>query len=594
MFESTQSKLGITELVLRDGHQSLVATRMSIDDMLPIAAKLDKIGYWSVESWGGATFDACIRYLGEDPWDRIRELKKAMPNTPQQMLLRGQNLLGYKHYADDVVDSFVEKSAANGVDVFRVFDALNDTRNMVQAIKAVIKTGKHAQGTLSYTVSPVHNLDYWLDLATEIADMGVDSIVIKDMAGLLKPYIAFELVKRIKTQLSIPVHMQCHATTGMATATLLKAIEAGIDNVDTSISPFSHTYGHSATESVVSILQDTARDTGLDLLALEEIATYFRPVRKKYSRFEGMLKGIDSRILVNQVPGGMLTNMENQLKEQNALDRLDDVLSEITLVRKDLGYLPLVTPTSQIVGTQAVINVLAGVRYKSITKEVANLIKGEYGRTPATIDADLCKRVLDDAGVGAKIITHRFADDLAPEMESYTTQLTAIAKEQNITLRKDRLEEEVLIYALFAQTGVQFLKNRDNPDAFEKASYAKVEGKAGNYQVTVGEHSYTVNVNEAGQVSQIGSSIVPQSAPPSQAAPSSGSQTIVVPLSGRILQVLVKSGDVIAVNQVVAVIEAMKMETEIKASSAGVVAQVNCVAGDAVNNGTVVLTFEPA
>ena len=362
-----EKKLGITELVLRDGHQSLLATRMRIDDMLPIAEKLDQVGFWSLESWGGATFDACIRYLGEDPWERIRLLKEAMPNTPQQMLLRGQNILGYRHYADDVVSKFVERSAKNGVDVFRIFDTMNDTRNLSTAIKATIDVGKHAQGTISYTVSPVHTLDLWLDLAKQIEDMGAHSLCIKDMAGLLKPYVAFELVSRLKATLDIPIHMQCHATTGMSTATYIKSIEAGIDNVDTSISSMSMTYGHSATESLVAILEENERDTGLNITLLEEIASYFRDVRKKYAKFEGSLRGVDSRILVAQVPGGMLTNLENQLREQNATDRLDEVLEEIPKVREELGYIPLVTPTSQIVGSQAVINVLLGERYKNIT-----------------------------------------------------------------------------------------------------------------------------------------------------------------------------------------------------------------------------------
>ncbi|MCG8533722.1 MAG: pyruvate carboxylase subunit B, partial [Pseudomonadales bacterium] len=392
---SEKKPLGITDVVLRDAHQSLFATRMRIDDMLPIAEKLDKVGFWSIESWGGATFDACIRYLGEDPWERIRLLKQAMPNTPQQMLLRGQNLLGYRHYADDVVNKFVERAAVNGVDVFRVFDAMNDPRNLETAIKAVLKQGKHAQGTISYTVSPVHTIDMWVDMAKTIEDMGANSICIKDMAGLLKPYVGFELVTRLKQAVQIPIHMQCHATTGMSTATALKCAEAGIDNVDTAISSMSMTYGHSPTEAVVAILQDTDRDTGLNIDLLEEIAGYFREVRKKYAKFEGALRGIDSRILVAQVPGGMLTNMESQLKEQGAGDKLDDVLAEIPRVREDLGFIPLVTPTSQIVGTQAVLNVLTGERYKSISKETAGVLKGEYGAAPAPFNKALQERVLD-------------------------------------------------------------------------------------------------------------------------------------------------------------------------------------------------------
>ncbi|MGB1191402.1 MAG: pyruvate carboxylase subunit B, partial [Pseudomonadales bacterium] len=422
----TKKPLGITDVVLRDAHQSLFATRMRLDDMLPIAEKLDQVGFWSLESWGGATFDACIRYLGEDPWERIRELKKAMPNTPQQMLFRGQNILGYRHYADDVVERFVERAAINGVDVFRVFDAINDPRNLETSIKAVRKVGKHAQGTISYTLSPVHNIDLWVNLAKQIESMGADSIAIKDMAGLLKPYVAFELVSRLKKELNIPIHMQCHATTGMSTATALKAIEAGIDNIDTSISSMSMTYGHSPTESVVAILQDTDRDTGLNIHLLEEIAAYFRDIRKKYAKFEGSLRGVDSRILVAQVPGGMLTNMENQLKDQGAADKLDAVLEEIPRVREDLGFIPLVTPTSQIVGTQAVMNVIFGERYKSISKETAGVLKGEYGATPAAVNADLQARVLD----GSEAITCRPADLLTSELDKLTTDLKTIVKDQ--------------------------------------------------------------------------------------------------------------------------------------------------------------------
>ncbi|HTN33482.1 MAG TPA: pyruvate carboxylase subunit B, partial [Marinobacter sp.] len=379
----TKKPLGITDVVLRDAHQSLLATRMRLDDMLPIAEKLDKVGYWSLETWGGATFDSCIRYLGEDPWERIRELKKAMPNTPQQMLLRGQNLLGYRHYADDVVERFVDRAAESGVDVFRIFDAMNDPRNLDTAIKAVRRNGKHAQGTISYTTSPVHTVDMWVELAKEIEAMGADSICIKDMAGLLKPYVAFDLVSRLKAELNVPVHMHCHATTGLSIATVIKAAEAGVDNVDTAISAMSMTYGHSPTETIFASLEGTGRDTGLDLTLLEEIAAYFREVRKKYAKFEGSLKGVDSRILLAQVPGGMLTNMESQLREQNAGDKFDEVLAEIPKVREDLGYIPLVTPTSQIVGTQAVLNVLTGERYKSVSKETSAILKGEYGSAPA-------------------------------------------------------------------------------------------------------------------------------------------------------------------------------------------------------------------
>ncbi|MDH1210323.1 sodium-extruding oxaloacetate decarboxylase subunit alpha, partial [Pseudomonas chengduensis] len=495
---AVKQALGITDVVLRDAHQSILATRVRLEDMLPIAPKLDQVGFWSVESWGGATFDACIRYLGEDPWERIRELKKAMPNTRQQMLLRGQNLLGYRHYADDVVEKFVERAAVNGVDVFRVFDAMNDPRNLETALKAVKKQGKHAQGTISYTTSPVHTLDMWVDLAKQIEDMGADSVAIKDMAGILTPYTAFELVSRLKASLAIPIHMQCHATAGLSSVAILKAVEAGIDNVDTAISSLSMTYGHSPTESVVAMFQGTERDTGLNLELLEEIAAYFREVRKKYAKFEGNLKGVDSRILVAQVPGGMLTNMESQLKEQGAQDKFDQVLAEIPRVREDLGFIPLVTPTSQIVGTQAVINVLTGERYKSITKETAGVLKGEYGAAPAPFNAELQARVLD----GGEAITCRPADLLEAEMDKLTTELKGIAREKGIKLAADEIDD-VLTYALFPQIGLKFLENRGNPAAFEpaptgKEAPAREAGKPEVYTVEVNGKSFVVQVNEGG------------------------------------------------------------------------------------------------
>jgi len=434
--------LGITDVVLRDAHQSLFATRMRIDDMLPIAEALDQVGFWSLESWGGATFDACIRYLGEDPWDRIRELKKAMPKTPQQMLLRGQNLLGYRHYADDVVTKFVERAATNGVDVFRIFDAMNDPRNLATTIKAVKQQNKHAQGTISYTKSPVHSTQNWVDYAKVLEDMGADSIAIKDMSGILTPYDAFELVSLLKEQTDLEVQLHAHATSGLSDMTILKAIEAGIDRVDTAISSMSMTYGHTSTEAVVAALQGTERDTVLDLARLEEIATYFREVRKKYATFEGSLRGTDSRILIAQVPGGMLTNMENQLKEQGASDKFDDVLAEIPRVREDLGFIPLVTPTSQIVGTQAVLNVLTGERYKSISKETAGVLKGEYGAAPAPFNKALQEKVLN----GTEPITCRPADLLSPEIDKLTEELTALSTEKGFQLSDERIDD-VLTYA---------------------------------------------------------------------------------------------------------------------------------------------------
>lgn len=591
---SVKQPLGITDVVLRDAHQSILATRVRLEDMLPIAGKLDQVGFWSVESWGGATFDACIRYLGEDPWERIRELKKAMPNTRQQMLLRGQNLLGYRHYADDVVEKFVERAAVSGVDVFRVFDAMNDPRNLETALRAVKQQGKHAQGTISYTTSPVHTLEMWVDLAKQIEDMGADSIAIKDMAGILAPYTAFELVSRLKASLSIPIHMQCHATAGLSTAAIMKAVEAGIDNVDTAISSLSMTYGHSPTESVVAIFQNTDRDTGLDLLLLEEIAAYFREVRKKYAKFEGTLKGVDSRILVAQVPGGMLTNMEGQLKEQGALDKFDQVLAEIPRVREDLGFIPLVTPTSQIVGTQAVINVLTGERYKSITKETAGILKGEYGAAPAPFNAELQKRVLD----GNEVITGRPADLLQPEMDKLTAELKGIAQEKGIKLAKDEIDD-VLTYALFPQIGLKFLENRGNPAAFEPMPTGKEQapreaGKPEVYTVEVNGKSFVVQVNEGGDIDGIkplggaGASVSSTAA----AAPAEGAgEPQPAPLAGNIFKVLVKPGQLVQEGDLVIILEAMKMETEIRAFKAGTVSGVNVKVGDAVSVGDSLLTI---
>jgi len=593
--------LGITDVVLRDAHQSLLATRFRLEDMLPICPKLDKVGFWSLEAWGGATFDACIRYLGEDPWVRLRTLKKALPNTRLQMLLRGQNLLGYRHYADDVVEKFVERSAENGVDVFRIFDALNDLRNFEKAIRATIAVGKHAQGTISYTVSPVHTVDMWVDLSKRLEDMGAHSICIKDMAGLLKPYVAEELVGRLKQEVGVPIHMQCHATTGLSTAAIVKAVEAGIDNVDTAISSMSMTYGHSPTEAVVAIFQGRERDTGLDIHLLEEIAAYFREVRKKYAKFEGSLKGVDSRILVAQVPGGMLTNMESQLKEQGALERFDEVMREIPKVREDLGFIPLVTPTSQIVGTQAVLNVLAGERYKTITKETAGVLRGEYGATPAPVNAELQARVLK----GDEPITCRPADLLEPELKRLTDELKRLAKEHGVKLSSPQVED-VLTYALFPQVGWRFLQNRGNPAAFEPAPgaepaapVAEVTGEAVApdgarlYTVTVNGRSYQVEVAPGGAIGAINPAA--GAASPSAAAQilaaRAVSESVSAPMAGHVLRINVTEGQKVAEGQVVVVMEAMKMETEVRARSGGVVVGIAVKPGDTVNTGDVLVTL---
>ena len=590
---SANSALGITEVVFRDAHQSLFATRMRIDDMLPIAEKLDQIGYWSMESWGGATFDSCIRFLGEDPWDRIREIKKAMPNTPQQMLFRGQNILGYRHYADDVVEKFVERAAVNGIDVFRVFDAMNDMRNLETALRAVKQVGKHAQGTISYTVSPVHTIDLWVDLARRLEDAGADSICIKDMAGLLNPYVGYELVTKLKKAVAIPLQLHCHATTGLSTTTITKCVEAGIDNVDTAISSMSMTYGHSATESVVSIFKDSKRNTGLDIGKLEEISAYFREVRKKYAQFEGSLRGVDSRILVAQVPGGMLTNMESQLRQQGAEDRLDDVLLEIPRVREDLGFIPLVTPTSQIVGTQAVLNVMTGERYKSISKETQGILKGEYGATPAPVNKDLQAEVL---GENEEPITCRPADNIDSELEALTVELEGLSSEHGFSLTSDEGQiDDVLTYALFPQVGLKFLQNRNNPEAFEPVPTGKPAvptNQAGEeiYTVEVEGKSYTVTVSVGGDVSGI-ASVGAQTDSTSAEVPVSGGDPVAAPLAGNVVKVLVKPGQRVSEGESIVILEAMKMETSVSAPADGAIVEVKVQAGDSCSVGDILVTL---
>lgn len=599
MAKDKKKPLAITEVVLRDAHQSILATRFRIEDMLPICDKLDSIGYWSIESWGGATFDACIRYLGEDPWERLRLLKAAMPKTPQQMLLRGQNLLGYRHYADDVVNKFVERCAINGIDVFRIFDAMNDMRNIEHAVKAVLTTDAHAQGTISYTTSPVHTIETWVTLAKQIEDMGAHSICIKDMAGLLKPYEAFELVSRLKKATKIPIHLHCHATTGLSVATIIKAAEAGLDHADTAISSMSMTYGHSATESIVASLEDTPYATGLDLIKLEEIAHYFRDIRKKYAQFEGSLKGVDGRILIAQVPGGMLTNMESQLKEQGASDKYDEVMHEIPRVREDLGFIPLVTPTSQIVGTQAVINVMNGERYKIITKETAGLLKGEYGATPAPVNKALQDRVLD----GGQPISCRPADLITDEMNKLIAEVQEKAKAEGVKLA-DNIEEDALINGMFAQVGWKFIANRGNPEAFEAAPNTQTVAVAAPKAVTGNQpgaaaaatETYVVNVDgrnfnvavSAGNSDitiQAAANALEETPPPSEGA------LIEAPMAGNILKVLVNVGSIISTGEVVVIMEAMKMETEIRSKYTGIVSNIHVKEGGAVAGGDLLISL---
>jgi oxaloacetate decarboxylase alpha subunit len=590
--------LAITEVVLRDAHQSILATRLRIEDMLPICEKLDQIGYWSLETWGGATFDACIRYLGEDPWERLRLLKAALPKTRQQMLLRGQNLLGYRHFADDVVNKFVERSAINGVDVFRVFDAMNDLRNIEHAIKAVLRTDAHAQGTISYTTSPVHTMNLWVSLGKQIEDMGAHSICIKDMAGLLKPYDAYELVSRLKKSTNIPIHMQCHATTGLSVPSIIKAAEAGIDNVDTAISSLSMTYGHSPTETIVASLEGTERATGLDLNKLEEVAAYFRVIRKKYAQFEGSLKGVDGRILIAQVPGGMLTNMESQLKEQGASDKFDEVMHEIPRVREDLGFIPLVTPTSQIVGTQAVINVMNGERYKTITKETAGVLKGEYGATPAPVNKQLQDRVLE----GAEPITCRPADLLEPEMDKLMAEVREKAKKEGVKLARS-IEEDALINGMFAQVGWKFICNRGNKNAFEAPPCE--QASSNNHSAKTAEansnsqmvETYTVNVdgrnfNVAVGPAGAGLTIQPAAGGGGLAASPAGSGAVLqAPMAGNILKILVNVGSIVAAGEIVVIMEAMKMETEVRSKFAGIVSAIHVKEGAGVASGDVLVSL---
>ena len=575
-----KKKIGVTEVVLRDGHQSLLATRLRYEDMESILSHMDSIGFWSVESWGGAIFDSCIRYLGEDPWERIRNIKSKMPNTPQQMLLRGQNLLGYKHYSDEIVFKFIEKSKENGVDVFRIFDALNDTRNMETAIKATIDIDGHAQGTMSYTTSPVHNMQTWLDLANKLQDLGCHTLAIKDMAGLLDPYVGYELVSKLKESIEIPIHLHSHATTGMSTTTAIKCIEAGLDNVDTSISSMSMTYGHSATETVVGILKETQYETDIKIDNLAPIAKHFREVRKKYADFEGSLKGVDARIITSQVPGGMLTNLESQLKEQNAVDKFDEVIDEIPNVRSDLGYIPLVTPTSQIVGTQAVINVLNNERYKVITKETQAILKGEYGKTPADVDKKLQDKVLSDEDP----ITCRPAD-LIDENEYKLTKEKYLKSLEENNINVDDTEENILIYTLFPEIGLKFLENKENKDYFEKSPTQLSEEKNGYYKVVIDETDYLVKYSQTDEPEIINGNSNSELQSNNKPVSDETGMVVNAPLAGNIFRIEKNVGDTVSDDETIIVLEAMKMETTIKTPTSGKIKQIFIKNGDKVQSG---------
>ena len=551
-------KIAVTDVALRDGHQSLLATRMLTSDMLKIAEKMDKVGYWSLETWGGATFDSCIRFLNEDPWERIRNLKKAMPNTKMQMLLRGQNLLGYRHYADDVVEKFVETAVKNGVEVFRVFDALNDTRNMKASFDAIKKQKAHIQGCISYAVTPVHTIEKYAELAKELEKMGADSICIKDMSGLLKPYIAEELVKAIKEKTSLPLSVHSHSTTGMSVATLIKAIEAGADMIDTAISPLSMGTSHSPTESMVEILKNTEFDTQLDLALLSEIAEYFKEAKKKYADYSSSFTGVDTRILLSQVPGGMLSNLENQLREQNALDKLDDVLKEITVVQKDFGYPPLVTPTSQIVGTQSVFNVLFG-RYNKLTAESKNLLIGNYGRTPAKPDADLVKKALQELAV-EKTTDCRPADLLPNELDKLRAELEEKKLLDNIS------DEDLMTYAMFPQVAPKFFAERANgPVEIKPSENTKSSGKKGAeaYIVNVDGVDYNVSVREEGTI------LIDAGNTASAPKASGDGKVITAPVAGTVFKLPLAENSEVVSGDTVIILESMKMELEVKTADAG-------------------------
>ena len=600
------AKTLISELVLRDGHQSRIATRMRIDDMLPICAKLDNLDFWSQEAWGGATFDACVRFLKEDPWERLKKLRKALPNSRLQMLLRGQNLLGYRHYSDDVVRAFVQKSADNGMDVFRIFDAMNDMRNLRVSIEAVKKVGKHAEGCISYTTSPVHDIPQFVQLAAELEALGCDTICVKDMAGLLTPYSTFELVTALRAAISIPIHMHSHSTSGLSAMCFLKAVEAGATMLDTCNSSFGEGASHTSTESMVAALQNTEYDTGLDLGALQEITAYFTEVRKKYWQFESEFTGVDTRVLVNHVPGGMISNLSNQLKELDALSRMNEVLDEIPRVREDMGYPPLVTPTSQIVGTQAVLNILTGTRYKSVTNEVKNYLLGHYGKAPGKVNESVRKMAVGND----EVITCRPADLLEDEMNKLKSESETFAQS----------EEDVLTYAMFPDIGKTFLQERNantlKPELLQTKTTAATSSERyapNEFKVTLHGETFHIKLTGSGHhgetqrpyyvsvdgiseeaivetLSEIevsggqnnGKKKTAEKISSSNRPRPSHQGCVTTAMPGTIVEVKTKVGDTVEAGDGMLVIEAMKMENEIQAPQSGVVISVHVKKGDSV------------
>lgn len=601
----SKQKVQLTDTILRDAHQSLLATRMRTEDMLPAAEKLDKVGYWSLEAWGGATFDSCLRFLKEDPWERLRTLRKAIPNTRLQMLLRGQNLLGYRHYSDDVLKKFIERAADNGIDVFRIFDALNDIRNMREAMKAVKKSGAIAEACVCYTTSPIHNNEYFIDMSVKLAEMGADNICIKDMAGLLAPPDAFELVKGIKKKTGLPVHLHCHETSGMGSISYFKAVEAGADLLDTAISSMSSGTAHPPTETIVASLKGTEYDTGLDLSLLEEIAEYFREVRRKYHQFESEHTRINTSVLVSQIPGGMISNLASQLKEQDALDRMNEVLKEVPKVREDLGYPPLVTPTSQIVGTQATLNVLTGEKYKVITSETKNYLKGLYGKPTTDINEEVRKKAIGDE----EIITCRPADLLEPELDKLTREVGEKAKSI----------EDILTYAMFPNVALEFFEQRESgtlkpelliPEGDIEKRGASPHMAPSEFNIKVHGESYHIKVGGAGHKGEGARpfyivvdgqleealveslvEVVPSQAGQIKARPTVASSRpkandegdVTSAMPGAVVRVDVKVGDKVTAGDTVLVVEAMKMENEVHTPIDGEILEIFVREGDTVN-----------